>query len=258
MGILNVTPDSFADGGKYDNFENAIKRANQMISEEVDIIDVGGESTRPGSSPVSLETELDRTVPLITELASMGAMVSIDTTKFEVAQAAIAAGAKYVNDVSGGLADPRIRKLIAVNPEIQIVISHWRGPSKDMQSKANYEDLISEVKSELEKSIDNFLKAGVNLDQIIIDPGLGFAKNSEHNWEILRNIERFELLGFPILIGASRKRFLGDLVGAIQPDDREAATIALTALLAQRGVWGVRVHSVKPHRDAIAVAQELF
>jgi dihydropteroate synthase len=257
LGILNVTPDSFADGGKFLDPADAITQGRKLIAEGADIIDVGGESTRPGAERVSEEEELKRVMPVITELVKDGAVISVDTTRPEVAKAAIAAGATYVNDVSGGLADEKMAALIAANPKVQYIVMHWRGESKDMQSKAVYKDVVKEVKDELDQRVVELLKAGVQAEQIILDPGIGFAKEPEHNWEILQNIERFQLLGYPILIGASRKRFLGELVNAKDADNREAASIALTAQLARLEIWGVRTHSVKPHLDAIAVADRL-
>jgi len=257
MGILNVTPDSFADGGRHFDFESAINRAKEMIAEGVDIIDVGVESTRPGADRVSEETERDRVIPVITELAELGATLSIDTTRANIAQAAIGAGATIVNDVSGGLADPKMAPLIASNSTIQYVVMHWRGHSKDMQKAAEYQSVVSEVKDELEERVIALTKSGVLPEQIVLDPGIGFAKSSEHNWELLKNIDRLNLLGFPLLVGVSRKKSLGDLLGASVADDRESASIALTTYLAKSGVWGVRTHSVKPHRDAIAVVEEM-
>jgi dihydropteroate synthase len=252
MGILNVTPDSFADGGRHFTMEDALKRAEVMIAEGVDIIDVGGESTKPGADRVTEEEEISRVIPVITELAKQDVPLSIDTTRAAVAEKAIKAGATYVNDVSGGLADPAMYTLIAKSPKVQYIIMHWRSHSKNMQELATYKDVVKEVKEEIEERINSAIEAGVDPEQIIIDPGIGFSKLSEHNWELLRNIDRLALLGYPILIGASRKRFLGELTGATNPDDREAASIAITAMVAKQSVWGVRTHSVKPHRDAIA------
>ena len=252
MGILNVTPDSFADGGRYSTTDLALKRAEEMMSEGVEIIDVGGESTKPGADRITQAEEVARVIPVIKELAKKDTPISIDTTRASVAEQAIKLGVSYVNDVSGGLADPEMYKLIAKHPKVQYIIMHWRAHSKTMQDHAMYKDVVKEVKEELEERIEDAIKAGVNPDQIIIDPGLGFAKLPEHNWELLRNIDRIALLGYPILIGASRKRFLGELTGSSNPDDREAASIAVTAMVAKQGVWGVRTHSVKPHRDAIA------
>jgi dihydropteroate synthase len=257
MGILNVTPDSFADGGRHFDFEAAINRAKEMIFEGVDIIDVGGESTRPGADRVTEEIERDRVIPVITELVELGVTLSIDTTRANIAQAAISAGASIVNDVSGGLADPKMAALIASNPNVQYVVMHWRGHSKDMQKAAEYKNVVGEVKDELDERVIALTKSGVLPEQIILDPGIGFAKSSAHNWELLKNIDRLNLLGFPLLVGASRKRFLGDLLSAPEADDRESASIALTTYLAKSGVWGVRTHSVKPHLDAIAVVEEM-
>jgi dihydropteroate synthase len=257
LGILNVTPDSFADGGKFLDSKDAINQGRRLIAEGADIIDVGGESTRPGAERVSQEEEIKRVIPVITELVKDGAVISVDTTRAEVARQAIAAGATYVNDVSGGLADEKMAQLIAANPKVQYIVMHWRGESKDMQSKAIYKDVVKEVKDELDDRVSQLIKAGVQTEQIILDPGIGFAKEPDHNWAILQNIERFQLLGYPILIGASRKRFLGELVNAKDTADRESASIALTAELARLNIWGVRTHSVKPHRDAIAVIDRL-
>jgi dihydropteroate synthase len=257
MGILNITPDSFADGGKYLSKEDAITQGRRLIAEGADIIDVGGESTKPGVDRVSEADELERVIPVVTELVKDGAVISVDTMRSEVAKQAIAAGASYINDVSGGLADEKMASVIAQNPKVQYIAMHWRGHSKEMQKQAVYKDVVKEVKDELDERVSQLLKAGIDPEQIILDPGIGFAKESEHNWEILKNIERFQLLGYPLLIGASRKRFLGELVNAPEPDKREAATIALTTELARLKVWGVRTHAVKSHQDAISVVERL-
>jgi len=258
MGILNVTPDSFADGGEHFNFEDAIRHGHKIMDEGADIIDVGGESTRPGAERVSLEDELHRVIPVITELRELGATISVDTMRSEVAKAAISAGATIVNDVSGGLADPLMAKVIAAAPGIQYVAMHWRGHSKNMQNLTSYDDVVRDVKNELDDRVTELLKAGVAPEQIILDPGIGFAKDSEHNWALLRGLERLQLLGYPLLVGVSRKRFLGELIGADRPSDRDDATLAITSDLARREVWAVRTHSVKPHRDAIEVIEELY
>jgi len=258
MGILNVTPDSFADGGRHFDFDAALAHSEAMIAQGVDIIDVGGESTRPGSERISFEEERDRTIPVIVALKELGVMISIDTTRVEVAKLAIGAGATIVNDISAGSADPLMAPLIAANPGVQYIAMHSRGESRDMQSRAIYQDVVQEVRQELEDRVSALIDAGVNPDQIILDPGIGFAKSGEHNWELLRNIDRLQLLGYPLLIGVSRKRFLGDLVGAENPDDRDFATLALTTEMARKGVWAVRTHSVKPHVDAIKVVKELW
>lgn len=257
MGILNITPDSFADGGRHYEFEDSINHAKTMIEEGVDIIDIGGESTRPGAERISVDEELNRVIPVITELQPLGIALSIDTMRSEVAQAAIGAGATIVNDVSGGLADFSMAKVIAKNPAVQYIAMHWRGHSKEMQQLAEYKDVVREVRQELEDRVEALLKAGVNPEKLILDPGIGFSKTSEQNWQILQNIERFQLLGYPLLIGASRKRFLGELTDSPNPDDREAASVAVTTLMARHKVWAVRTHSVKAHKDAILVADNI-
>ena len=247
MGILNVTPDSFADGGKHNEFDAAVARGLEMIAEGVDIIDVGGESTRPGADRVSEAEEIERTIPVITELAKHGAKISIDTMRASTAEAAINAGASIINDVSGGLADPSMLQT-AARLRVPYIAMHWRGQSKDMNSKAIYSDVVIDVISELQERITAALDAGIEVGNLIIDPGLGFAKDAEHNWEIIDSIDSFVDLGYPVLIGASRKRFLG----GESPDEREQATIDLTKRLATTGVWAVRVHSVKPHKEVLA------
>ncbi|NCV34531.1 MAG: dihydropteroate synthase, partial [Actinobacteria bacterium] len=224
MGILNVTPDSFADGGKYRTTVDAINRAKAMIEEGVDIIDIGGESTKPGSERITEVEEEERVLPVLNEVIPLGTDVSIDTTRSSIAAKAIKLGVKYVNDVSGGLADKEMYPLIAKHPKVQYVIMHWRGHSKTMQELATYKDVVKEVKEELEERINSAIEAGVDPEQIIIDPGIGFSKTAEHNWELLKNLDRLSLLGYPILIGASRKRFLGELIGGANPDERESAT----------------------------------
>jgi dihydropteroate synthase len=248
MGILNVTPDSFADGGKHNDFESAVARGLEMISEGVDIIDIGGESTRPGADRVSEEEEIARTIPVIKELAKHGAKISIDTMRASTAKAAITAGASIINDVSGGLADPSMLET-AAELKVPYIAMHWRGQSKDMNSKAIYGDVVRDVISELQERISVALDAGITAEHLIIDPGLGFAKDAEHNWAIIDAIDQFVALGYPVLVGASRKRFLG----GDTPDEREQATIDLTKRLAPTGVWAVRVHSVKPHKEVLSV-----
>ena len=247
MGILNVTPDSFADGGRHNEFEAAVARGIEMIAEGVDIIDVGGESTRPGAERVSEEEEIARTIPVIAELAKHGATISIDTMRASTAEAAVKAGASIINDVSGGLADPEMLQT-AARLGVPYIAMHWRGQSKDMNSKAIYNDVVIDVISELQERITAALDAGIEVGNLIIDPGLGFAKDAEHNWEIIDSIDSFVDLGYPVLVGASRKRFLG----GDSPDEREQATIDLTKRLATTGVWAVRVHSVKPHKEVLA------
>ena len=247
MGILNVTPDSFADGGRHHEFDAAVKRGLEMVAEGVDIIDVGGESTRPGADRVSEEEEIARTIPVITELAKHGVTLSIDTMRASTAEAAIKAGASIVNDVSGGLSDSKMLQT-AARLQVPYIAMHWRGQSKDMNSKAVYGDVVNEVIAELNERIDAALDAGIHKDKLIVDPGIGFAKDAEHNWAIIDAIDRFVAMGYPVLVGASRKRFLG----GDSPDQREQATIELTKRLGTTGVWAVRVHSVKPHKEVLS------
>jgi len=246
MGILNVTPDSFADGGKYLSPESAIARGLEMIAEGVSIIDIGGESTRPGAQRISLEEEHRRTIPVVEALSGRGADISIDTMSAATAKKAVSAGALIVNDVSGGKADPEMFATVAALG-CKYVLMHWRGHSKDMNSLAVYQDVVLDVVKELTEQIEKAIAAGIKKENIIIDPGLGFSKDTSHNWEILNRLHELQSLGYPILIGASRKRFLG----GDDPDQREAATIDLTRSLLGKDIWGVRVHSVKPHRDVI-------
>ena len=247
MGILNVTPDSFADGGRHNDLEAAVARGLEMIAEGVDIIDIGGESTRPGADRVTEAEEIARTIPVITELAKHGVRISIDTMRASTAEAAIKAGASIINDVSGGLADSEMLQT-AARLQVPYIAMHWRGQSKDMNSKAIYGDVVSDVISELNQRIEAALDAGIQKDKLIIDPGLGFAKDAEHNWAIIDSIDRFVALDYPVLVGGSRKRFLGGET----PDEREQATIELTKRLGTTGVWAVRVHSVKPHKEVLS------
>lgn len=242
MGILNVTPDSFADGGKHFTFEHAISHGLSMIDEGVDIIDVGGESTRPGAERVSEEEEERRVIPVITELAGRGVEISIDTMRASIAKKAVEAGATIVNDVSGGQADPLMFATIAAL-KCKYTLMHWRGHSKEMNSQAQYGDVVKEVIEEISIQLDKALAAGISRENIVLDPGLGFAKDAEHNWEILNRMDEFVALGFPVLIGHSRKRF----IGGDNPDDREEGTLAISKSLVGKGIWAVRVHSVAPH-----------
>jgi len=246
MGILNVTPDSFADGGRHNDFDAAVARGLEMIAEGVNIIDIGGESTRPGADRVTEAEEIERTIPVITELAKHGARISIDTMRASTAEAAVKAGAAIINDVSGGLADPQMLQT-AARLQLPYIAMHWRGQSKDMNSKAIYNDVVVDVISELQERIDAALNAGIKRGNLIIDPGLGFAKDAQHNWEIIDSIDKFVAMGYPVLVGGSRKRFLG----GDSSDEREQATIELTNRLATTGVWAVRVHSVKPHKEVL-------
>ena len=242
MGILNVTPDSFADGGKHFTFEHAVARGLQMIEEGVDIIDVGGESTRPGAERVSEEEEQRRVIPVIRALAGKGVDISIDTMRASTARAAVEAGASIVNDVSGGAADPEMFSTVA-SLGCKYTLMHWRGHSKDMNSKAEYGDVVQDVIHEVTIQLDKALAAGIMREKIILDPGLGFAKDSEHNWEILKRLDEFVALGYPVLVGHSRKRF----IGGDAPDEREAGTLSISESLVGSGIWAVRVHSVAPH-----------
>ena len=246
MGILNVTPDSFADGGRHDTYEKAVARGLEMISEGVDIIDIGGESTRPGATRVSAAEEQARVIPVIEKLAQSGVPISIDTMRAQTAELAITAGASIVNDVSGGLADDLMHETVA-EMGCPYILMHWRGHSKDMNNRALYDDVVKEVIAELSIQIEAALRSGIAKNNLIIDPGLGFAKDAPHNWEILDRLEEIIELGYPVLIGASRKRFLGGET----PDERETATIELTKSLLAKNIWGVRVHSVSPHKNLV-------
>ncbi|HEU5471843.1 MAG TPA: dihydropteroate synthase [Actinophytocola sp.] len=258
MGVVNVTPDSFSDGGRYLDRDDAVAHGLAMWRRGADLIDVGGESTRPGASRVDAETEIARVVPVISALATAGALVSVDTTRAQVADAALAAGAGVINDVSGGLADPDMVS-VAAGSGVPWILMHWRGHSRDMDTLARYTDVVAEVREELCRRVDAALAGGVDPTAIVVDPGLGFAKHAEHNWALLRRLDVLLGLGFPVLIGASRKRFLGALLagpdGVPRPaDGREEASVAVAALVAAAGVWGVRVHDVDRTLDAVAVA----
>lgn len=257
MGVVNVTPDSFSDGGQWFEQDIAIAHGRHLLAQGADILDVGGESTRPGASRVTPAEELARVVPVIRELAATGAVVSVDTMRAEVAEAAVVAGAMIVNDVSGSRADPTMPALVAER-DVPYVLGHWRGHSDVMASLTRYDDVTSDVCAELLAQVDVLLAAGVRPERIILDPGLGFAKDSEANWRILAELDQVLALGFPVLVGASRKRFLGEMLaraGAESlPTFRDRATAAVTALVAAQGVWGVRVHEVAGSLDAVRVA----
>ena len=246
MGILNVTPDSFADGGLHFDEALAISHGLEMIEDGVDIIDIGGESTRPGAERVPEEEEQARVIPVIRELAKQKVLISVDTMRASTAQLAVEAGASIVNDVSGGAADPEMFWTVAALG-CKYTLMHWRGHSKEMNSKAIYDDVVSEVIEEVTLQLDKALSAGIKRENIILDPGIGFAKDAEHNWEILNRIDEFVALGYPVLIGHSRKRFLG----GDSPDEREAATVQVTQSLIGKGIWGVRVHGVKANVKAV-------
>lgn len=257
MGILNVTPDSFSDGGKFATADDAIAHGLRMHYGGADIIDVSGESTRPNAVQTSLEEEQGRILPVVTALVKAGALVSVDTRHAETAAKALDAGAAIVNDVSGVDFDPKMPALIAERG-VPYVMMHSRGNAQTMDSLAQYEDVVEEVIGELMGVRDAFYDAGVSPEQIILDPGIGFAKKEDHNWQLLRSLERFEVLGHRVLVGASRKRFLGTLLTtsgkAAVPEERGNATIAISALAAAAGAWCVRVHDVGPNLDAVKAA----
>ncbi|WP_084958792.1 dihydropteroate synthase [Thermoactinospora rubra] len=258
MGVVNVTPDSFSDGGLWFDEEAAVRHGLELAEQGADLVDVGGESTRPGAARVSLEEELARVVPVIRRLSAAGVVVSVDTMRAEVAQAAVEAGASLVNDVSGGLADPDMPRVVAASG-VPYVVMHWRGHSHDMDKRAVYSDVVAEVREELAKRVAMVLAEGVSERQVVLDPGLGFAKTAEHNWALLAGLDKLRELGFPLLIGASRKRFLGRLLAGPDGQPRpfsqsDAATAAVTALAAHAGAWCVRVHEVPANADAVRVA----
>lgn len=262
MGVVNVTPDSFSDGGLYLDTERAIAHGRRLLAEGADILDIGGESTRPGATRPLVEEELGRVVPVITALAREGAVVSVDTMRAEVAAAALAAGARIVNDVSGGLADPAVLDVVA-GSQATYVAMHWRAHSDRMQEFTTYDGPVATVVArELGERVDAIRAAGVRDDRIVLDPGLGFAKTGDQNWQLLTGLGAVQDLGLPVLVGASRKRFLGTLLagpdGEPRPvDERELAHAAIVTMLAQRGVWGVRVHDVRATRDVLAVTERM-
>jgi dihydropteroate synthase len=260
MGVLNVTPDSFSDGGRFIDAKIATSHALQMIKDGADIIDIGGESTRPGSDRISAQEELDRVLPVISALVDSGVAISIDTMRAEVAQEAIEAGACMVNDVSGGKSDPTILDFVA-SLNSPYILMHWRGPSNIMNTLTDYDDVVADVTAEIGKQVDVAVAAGIARERIVIDPGIGFAKTVDQNWPILKHLDVLEGLGLPILMGASRKKFLGELLAvdgvARDSDERESATTAISTLMAARGLWAVRVHDVKSSSDAIAVVDRI-
>jgi dihydropteroate synthase len=257
VGVLNVTPDSFSDGGRYLSVDDAVAHGVRLAADGADLVDVGGESTRPGAHRVSVEQECRRVLPVISELAARGVACSVDTTRAEVAEAALAAGATVVNDVSGGLADPGMQKVVAA-AGVPWILMHWRGHSERMAELAVYADVVAEVRDELLARVDAAIAAGVCRANLVIDPGLGFAKRGPHDWALLQRLDVLVELGLPVLVGASRKSFLGRLLaepdGTVRPAaGREVATAAISALAAAAGVWGVRVHDVGASRDAVVV-----
>ena len=261
MGVVNVTPDSFSDGGQWYGADAAIAHGLDLAAQGAHIVDVGGESTRPGAQRIDEAEELRRVGPVVTELVRAGLTVSIDTMRAGVAEFALEAGAQLVNDVSGGLADPDMPRLVAA-AGVGYVVVHWRGHSQDMYARAVYADVVTEVRDELAKRVDAVVHAGVDPGHIVLDPGLGFGKRPEHNWPLLARLAELGTLAggtFPVLVGASRKGFLGKLLAG--PDgtpralaDRDQATVAVTALAAAAGAWCVRVHEVPPNADAVLVA----
>jgi dihydropteroate synthase len=260
MGILNVTPDSFSDGGRWTTTAAAVARGRELVRQGAHIVDVGGESTRPGAHRVDAAEETARVVPVIRELAADGVLCSVDTTRASVAAAAAEAGVAIVNDVSGGLADPDMARAVA-DAGLPWILMHWRGPSDVMSELAVYGDVGADVYVELSARIDAALAAGVDERSLILDPGLGFAKNAQHNWDLLDELSILVSRGLPVLVGASRKRFLGELLaeeGTLRPPaEREAATAAISVIAAEAGVWGVRVHEPRPTADAFAVRARL-
>ena len=259
VGVLNVTPDSFSDGGRYASLDDAVSHALDMQADGADLIDVGGESTRPGARRVDAAEETARVLPVIKELAAQGVVLSVDTYRAAVAEAALQAGAAVVNDVSGGLGDPDMARVVR-DAGCPWILMHWRGHSATMQQLARYDDVVADVGRELDARVTAAIAAGVDPAQLALDPGLGFAKTADHNWALLAELETLVASGCPVLVGASRKSFLGSLLagadGTARPvGEREDATTALTAYAALAGVWGVRVHDVRPSVDAaLAIA----
>lgn len=258
MGVVNVTPDSFSDGGRYAAPAAAVEHGLALLEQGADLLDIGGESTRPGATRPLVAEELARVVPVIRELAGAGAVVSVDTMRHEVAEAALEAGAVVVNDVSGGLADPTLLEVVAAAGATYVAM-HWRAHSDRMREFAVYDEpggVVAAVCRELAERVAAIRAAGVADDRIVLDPGLGFAKTPAHSWELLRDLDPLMALGHPLLVGASRKSFLGSLLadaaGPRPVGEREAAHLAVVLELARAGVWGVRVHDVRSARDALA------
>lgn len=260
MAILNVTPDSFSDGGQHATTASALDHAGVLLDQGADIIDVGGESTRPGAVRPSPDEELARVLPVVRELCARGVVVSVDTMRAEVARQCLAAGAQIINDVSAGQADPDMFAVVA-DSDADYVAMHWRAHGATMNDFAHYQDVVAEVIAELSARVAAAIDAGIDAGRIIIDPGYGFSKDADHNWELLANQQRFGDLGHRVLVGVSRKRFLGQVLadadGPRPVDGRDDAAVAITTMSAQQGVWAVRTHTVRPHRDAIAVVERL-
>ncbi|MDX3850918.1 dihydropteroate synthase [Streptomyces sp. AK02-01A] len=259
MGVVNVTPDSFSDGGRWFDTTAAVKHGLDLVTEGADLVDVGGESTRPGASRVDEDEELRRVVPVVRGLVAEGVTVSVDTMRASVAERAVAAGAVLVNDVSGGLADPAMVPTVAA-AEVPFVVMHWRGFSQEMNSRAVYTDVVAEVVAELRERMDAVVAGGIAPERLVIDPGLGFAKQAEHDLALLAHLAELRDLGRPLLVAASRKRFLGRVLaggeGSPPPArERDAATAAVSAITAHQGAWAVRVHEVRATADAVRVAR---
>jgi dihydropteroate synthase len=260
MGVLNVTDDSFSDGGRYLDADDAVAHGLALAAEGAGIVDVGGESTHPGARLIDPRVEASRVIPVVKELAAQGITVSIDTMHADVARAALQSGAQIVNDVSGGRADPAMAPLLA-EAGVPWVLMHWRPVSPDRPHVApHYHDVVTEVRTELLASVDDAVAAGVDPEKIVIDPGLGFAKTGQHNWALLHALPQLIATGVPVLLGASRKRFLGTLLAGPDgsprpPDGRETATAVISALAALHGAWGVRVHDVRASVDALKVVE---
>jgi dihydropteroate synthase len=254
MGVVNVTPDSFSDGGRWFDADAAVAHGLELAAEGADVLDVGGESTRPGAARVDPDEELRRVIPVIRELAGRGLRVSVDTMRASTAAAAVQAGAEIINDVSAGLADEAMAR-IAAETGATYVAMHWRGHSDRMDELSEYSDVAVEVRDELARRVDALLDAGVTADRLILDPGLGFSKRGAQNWALLADLDVLAALGYPILVGASRKRFLGALLPDGAPvEQRDLPTAVISALAARAGVWGVRVHDVASTRVALDVA----
>ena len=259
VGVLNVTPDSFSDGGLFTDTTTAINHAKQLIGQGADLIDVGGESTKPGASRIENIEEQKRVIPVIEELTNIGIITSIDTMRSQTAQLAVKAGAQIVNDVSGGLADENMHKTVS-ELDVPYVLMHWRGHSTIMDELANYQNVIEEVMHEIKLQIEKAINAGLSRNKIVIDPGLGFAKKPEHNWQILKEINKLHSLELPIYIGASRKRFLADFAfpkGSTDPKDRDLATSAISSYASLNGTWAVRVHDVAGSVAAVKVTNQI-
>ena len=258
MGVVNVTDDSFSDGGRYLDSTRAIEHAFALAADGADIIDIGGESTRPGAVRIDEAVEIARILPVVKEVAAQGITVSIDTMHAAVARAALENGASIVNDVSGGRADPAMANLIA-GAEVPWVLMHWRSVRQNHPHEIpHYRDVVTEVRDELLAGVEAAVGVGIDRGQLIIDPGLGFAKTARHNWALLRALPELVASGIPVLVGASRKRFLGSLLAAEDgtprsPDGRETATAVISALAGLHGAWGVRVHDVRASVDALKV-----